>query len=81
MNPTPFDQDASVTSKYFGFNGIPDRFIVDFTYVDNSFSFLVNGTRITADEIQFDGQSGTVNIQFPNGNKWGQSEVYLQSII
>ncbi|MDV3746577.1 hypothetical protein CMU21_01890 [Elizabethkingia anophelis] len=73
MNPTPFDQDASVTSKYFGFNGIPDRFIVDFTYVDNSFSFLVNGTRITADEIQFDGQSGTVNIQFPNGNKWGQS--------
>ena len=75
MNPTPFDQDASLpnNSKYFGFNGIPDRFIVDFTYVDNSFSFIVNGTRITADEIQFDGQSGTVNIQFPNGNKWSQS--------
>ncbi|HFK5553427.1 TPA: hypothetical protein ACGZ9Q_001480 [Elizabethkingia anophelis] len=73
MNPTPFDLDASVTSKYFGFNGIPDRFIVDFTYIDNSFSFWVNGTRITADEIQFDGQAGTVNIQFPNGNKWGQS--------
>lgn len=73
MNPTPFDQDASVTSKYFGFNGIPDRFIVDFTYVDNSFSFLVNGTRITADEIQFDSGGGTINIQFPDGAKWGQS--------
>ncbi|HCD9235148.1 TPA: hypothetical protein NEG48_002138 [Elizabethkingia anophelis] len=75
MNPTPFDQDASLpnNSKYFGFNGIPDRFIVDFTYVDNSFSFIVNGTRITADEIQFDSGGGTINIQFPNGNKWGQS--------
>lgn len=73
MNPTPFDQDASVTSKYFGFNGIPDRFIVDFTYVDNSFSFLVNGTRITADEIQFDSDGGTINIQFPDGAKWNQS--------
>lgn len=73
MNPTPFDQDASVTSKYFGFNGIPDRFIIDFTYVDNSFSFIVNNTRITTDEIQFDNQSGTINIQFPDGAKWGQS--------
>ena len=77
MNPTPFDQDASLpnNSKYFGFNGIPDRFIVDFTYVDNSFSFMVNGTRITADEIQFDSGSGTINIQFPDGAKWGSGGI------
>ena len=58
-----------------------DRFIVDFTYVDNSFSFIVNGTRITTDEIQFDNQSGTINIQFPNGKSGDNPEVYLQFII
>ncbi|HFK5586391.1 TPA: fimbrillin family protein [Elizabethkingia anophelis] len=64
---TSFDQDASVVGKLFTFSGIPDRFIVDINYWDNSFNLNVNGVNIGADEFQSEAGAGTRNLKFADG--------------
>ena len=75
-NETPFSL-ADGNSVNFTLDNVGSSFLLDVTYLDNSFNILINGTSLTTEEIQFQ-ESGTPtgqNIRFKDGTKWGESGI------
>ena len=75
-NETPFSV-ADGNSVNFTLDNVGSSFLLDVTYLDNSFNITINGTSLTSQEIQFQ-ESGTPtgqNIRFKDGDVWGANSV------
>ncbi|MDD7914769.1 DUF6923 family protein [Polaribacter ponticola] len=75
-NETPFSL-VDGNSVNFTLDNVGSSFLLDVTYLDNSFNITINGTSLTTEEIQFQ-ESGTPtgqNIRFKDGTKWGESGI------
>lgn len=75
-NETPFSvQDGN--SVNFTLDNVGNSFLLDVTYLDNSFNITINGTSLTTEEIQFQELSTPTgrNIRFKDGSIFGLNGV------
>ena len=75
-NETPFSL-VDGNSVNFTLDNVGSSFLLDVTYLDNSFNILINGTSLTTEEIQFqeDGTPTGQNIRFKDGSLWGLNSI------
>lgn len=75
-NETPFTV-ADGNSVNFTLDNVGNSFLLDVTYLDNSFNITINGTSLTTQEIQFQEESTPTgrNIRFKDGSIFGLNGV------
>jgi hypothetical protein len=75
-NETPFSVSDG-NSVNFTLDEVGSSFILDVTYLDNSFNITINGISLTTQEIQFQENETPTgqNIRFKDGSIWGQNNV------
>ena len=74
INPTPFSVSGGVRQT-FTMPATDFGFVFDIYRLDNSFNLIINGTRMTDDELQFEKAAGRQTIGFEDGSRYQEGNV------